>query len=125
MNRVTFLLLTFIISSSFSNSILQEQKKQQVYQGTIGNSLVTIFKQVGLETPYYLQAKNAKYERKFYVIQWKSDVFSYLMIEKKGNETYYYPLGWVDLASITIKDLQQRSKDILSGKIPKVQKENL
>ena len=125
MIRVAFLLLTFIINSSFSNSILQEHKRQQVYQGTISNSLVTIFKQTAGDTPYYLQAKNAKYERKFYVIQWKSDIFSYLMIEKKGNETYYYPLGWADLASITIKDLQQRSKDILNGKIPRVPKENL
>jgi len=125
MKKVVLILMISLFTISFSNPSLQGDKIQQVFRGTISNSLVTIFKRPSTETPFFVQAKNNMSERKFYVIRWKSDVFSYLMVEKKGNETYYYPLGWSDLASITVNDLQQRIKDILGGKIPRVPKENL
>jgi hypothetical protein len=117
--------LVLLLESPQVSAQTNQTQQQQVYQGTINNSKVTIYKCPTVDAPYAVKAKNAGTERNFFVVKWQSDLFSYLMIEKKNGDTFYYPLGWTDLASISIADLQQRSRDILAGKVPKVDKNNL
>ncbi len=119
------LVMIIFLNLTFFELLGQEEKMKRIYQGVINFSDVSIFRRIEKDTPFFIQTKKNKVERLFYVIRWKSDVFSYVLIEKKGTETFYYPLGWADLESISIEDLKQRSKDILGGKIPRIEKSNL
>jgi hypothetical protein len=99
---------------------------KQIYSGNVGKSHIVIFRRTSKDAPYHVRVNEEnKATRNFYVIKYASYVIQYLMIQKNGSQTLYYPLVWSDYEAVTINDLTYRSQQIVTGKVPRVSKENL
>jgi hypothetical protein len=121
-----------LLSFAFTGIISQNGTTQfsvvteKVFSGNFQNNTLTVYKRDSQQAPYKVEVdENKTAPRHFYVIKYASDVFNYLMVERIGASITYYPLGWSDLNAITVKEITQRSKDIVAGKVPAVQKSAL
>jgi hypothetical protein len=97
-----------------------------VSSGLFEGNTITVYRRHSDKIPYQVKTTDKLGSmREFYVIKHESDVFMYLMIEKKGKELLYYPLTWSDMSAISVRDINERSTDILKGAVAQVDKNNL
>jgi hypothetical protein len=93
---------------------------------SLDGNTIFIYRRNSDKIPFYITATDAKSNHtEFYIIRRVSDIYSYLIIEKNEKEVLYYPLTWATLKDISIKDINERVKDILNGDVRAVDKNSL
>lgn len=97
-----------------------------VSSGVYSGNSISVYKLDSDKVPYQVRVMDKSGNaRQFYVIRRVSDLYAYLMIEKKGKELLYYPLTWSDKNAIRVSDINERSIDILNGDIAQVSQNGL
>lgn len=100
---------------------------EKVYTGVVSGNTMVIYHRICEDAPYHVRIFKADSSepRQLYVLKLSSAVFSYLLVEKLPDRLLYYPLVWSDLDAVTLKDVRERSEEVLKGLVKPVPKSEL